>query len=118
MPIFEFERVSLSYSLRDGKRAVLQDLSFTVGDGEILTICGASGTGKTSLLRILAGLTPQSSGSARFRGEAISAPPKGIALVFQDYGNALLRWRTVARNVALGIERQPKGVALGNKGMD
>ena len=112
MSIFEFERVSLSYSLREGKRHVLQDLSFTVGDGEILTICGASGTGKTSLLRILAGLTPQSSGSARFRGANITAPPEGIALVFQDYSNALLRWRTVARNVALGIERRAKGAAL------
>jgi len=118
MPIFEFERVSLSYSLRDGKRAVLQDLSFTVGDGEILTICGASGTGKTSLLRILAGLTPQSSGSARFRGDTITEPPEGIALVFQDYGNALLRWRTVARNVALGIERHAKGSALRKQVMD
>jgi NitT/TauT family transport system ATP-binding protein len=118
MPIFEFERVSLSYSLRDGKRAVLQDLSFTVGDGEILTICGASGTGKTSLLRILAGLTLQSSGSASFRDVPITGPPEGIALVFQDYGNALLRWRTVARNVALGIERHAKGQALRKQVMD
>jgi NitT/TauT family transport system ATP-binding protein len=115
MPIFELERVSLSYNLRDSKRDVLRDLSFTVDEGEILTICGASGTGKTSLLRILAGLTRQSSGAARFRGQDITGPADGIALVFQDYGNALLQWRTVARNVGLGIERNVKGDALRQK---
>jgi ABC-type nitrate/sulfonate/bicarbonate transport system ATPase subunit len=109
MAIFEFDRVSLSYSLRVGKREVLQDITFAVGEGEILTICGASGTGKTSLLRILAGLTRQTNGAARFRGQNITGPAGGIALVFQDYSNALLQWRTVARNVALGIERRAKG---------
>src|ERR1700743_805439 len=112
MPIFALERGSLSYSLRDGTRDVLRDLSFTVGEGEILTICGASGTGKTSLLRILAGLTRQSSGTARFRGTDIAGPPDGIALVFKDYSNALLQWRTAAPNVALGIERRTPATEL------
>ena len=44
MPIFEFERVSLSYSLRDSKRHVLQDLSFTVGDGGTVTLLQRSNT--------------------------------------------------------------------------
>ncbi len=104
MAIFDLDRVSLSYEVRTGKREVLHGLTFAVGEGEILTVCGASGTGKTSLLRILAGLTRQTSGVARFRGEDIAGPANGIALVFQDYSNALLQWRTVARNVALGIE--------------
>jgi NitT/TauT family transport system ATP-binding protein len=112
MSIFELEGVSLGYGVRDGRREVLHDLSLTVNEGEILTICGASATGKTSLLRILAGLTRQSSGSARFRGQDITGPAAGIALVFQDYGSVLLQWRTVARNVALGIERSAKGEAL------
>ncbi len=118
MAIFELERISLSYDLRGGRREVLHDLSFAVSEGEVLTICGASGTGKTSLLRILAGLTQQSSGSARFRGEGIAGPVEGIALVFQDYGNALLQWRTVARNVALGIERSIRGGALRKRVFD
>jgi NitT/TauT family transport system ATP-binding protein len=108
MAIFELDGVSLSFLVRDGKRDVLQDLTFAVREGEILTICGASGTGKTSLLRILAGLTRQTSGAARFRGQDITGPAEGIALVFQDYSNALLQWRTVANNVALGIERKVK----------
>ncbi len=108
MAIFDLDRVSLSYAMRTGRREVLHDLTFALGDGEILTVCGASGTGKTSLLRILAGLTRQTSGVARFRGEDITGPANGIALVFQDYSNALLQWRTVARNVALGIEGKIK----------
>jgi NitT/TauT family transport system ATP-binding protein len=106
--LFELDKVSLAYEVRGGRREVLHDLTFAVGEGEILTVCGASGTGKTSLLRILAGLTPQTGGRARFRGADITGPADGIALVFQDYSNALLQWRTVARNVALGIERNAK----------
>jgi len=115
MSIFDFDNVSLAYSLRVGKREVLQDLTFAVSEGEILTICGASGTGKTSLLRILAGLTRQTGGTARFRGQDISGPADGIALVFQDYNNALLQWRTVASNVALGIERNSTSAQIRTK---
>jgi NitT/TauT family transport system ATP-binding protein len=115
---FEFRDVSLSYPLRGGERAILRDINFDVRDGEILTFCGASGTGKTSLLRILAGLTRQTSGVAHFRGKPIEGPAESVAIVFQDYSNALLQWRTVARNVALGVERLLKGAELKARVMD
>ena len=112
MPIFELRDVSLSYQIPNGTRQVLRDVSFTVSEGEILTFCGASGTGKTSLLQILAGLVRQTSGIAKFRDVSIEGPAESVAIVFQDYSNALLQWRTVARNVALGIERMTKGANL------
>jgi NitT/TauT family transport system ATP-binding protein len=112
MPIFELRDVSLAYPLVGGERQVLRGINIAVEEGDILTVCGASGTGKTSLLRILAGLTRQSSGSASFRGASIEGPADGVAIVFQDYSNALLQWRTVAANVALGIERRLRGGAL------
>jgi NitT/TauT family transport system ATP-binding protein len=115
---FEFRDVSLYYPLRDGVRAILRDINFDVRDGEILTFCGASGTGKTSLLRILAGLTRQTGGLAHFRGKPIEGPAESVAIVFQDYSNALLQWRTVARNVALGVERRLKGAELKARVMD
>jgi ABC-type nitrate/sulfonate/bicarbonate transport system ATPase subunit len=65
---------------------------------------GSSGTGKSTLLRLLGGLVPASSGAIRFRGAAVTGAPAGVVVVFQDYSNALLQWRSVARNVALGIE--------------
>jgi NitT/TauT family transport system ATP-binding protein len=71
----------------------------------VLTICGGSGTGKTSLLRIIAGLVTETGGSVKFRDTPLAGPAEGVAIVFQDYVNALLQSRTVARNVALGIGR-------------
>jgi NitT/TauT family transport system ATP-binding protein len=111
MPVFELRDVSLSYLHPGGPRLILRDVSFTVADGEVLTICGASGTGKTSLLRIMAGLVKETGGSVKFRERPLAGPAEGVAIVFQDYVNALLQWRTVARNVALGIERTTKGEA-------
>lgn len=88
----------------DGPREVLTGISFDVGSGEIVGVVGRSGVGKTTLLRVLGGLVPPDGGVVTFRGAAVTGPPAGVAMVFQDYQNALLPWRTVARNVALGLE--------------
>jgi NitT/TauT family transport system ATP-binding protein len=90
----------------DGQRQVLVEISFEVRAGEIVGIVGRSGAGKTTLLRILGGLLDSSSGTVVFDGEVVRRPPSGAVMVFQDYGNALLPWRTVARNVGLGLEGQ------------
>lgn len=104
MPVFECSGLRVDLPLRDGFRAVLRDVSFDVGRGEVFTIVGASGTGKTTLLRVLGGLTPTSSGTVTFNSGAIEGPPEGVVLVFQDYSHALLPWRSVERNVALALE--------------
>jgi NitT/TauT family transport system ATP-binding protein len=89
-----------------GDRQILRDVSFEVHTGEIVAVIGRSGVGKTTLLRLLGGLLQASSGSVIFDGMAVQQPPDGAVVVFQDYGNALLPWRTVAGNVALGIEHR------------
>lgn len=92
-------------SNRGLRRLVLDDVSFTVAPGEFVSIMGRSGVGKTTLLRILAGLHEPSAGSVlRFDGESVSGPPEGVSLVFQDYTSSLLPWRSVAKNVALPLE--------------
>ena len=66
---------------------------------------GRSGTGKTTLLKVLGGLrdaTPES--VVRFAGAPVDGPPEGVIFVFQDYAASLLPWRTVERNVSLGLE--------------
>jgi ABC-type nitrate/sulfonate/bicarbonate transport system ATPase subunit len=95
---------------KDGPRRILADISLELSRGEILTIVGPSGTGKTTLLRLLGGLTPISRGTVDVNGRPIAGPPADVVIVFQDYSHALLQWRTVARNVALGLEgRLPRG---------
>jgi NitT/TauT family transport system ATP-binding protein len=102
--IYECDGVSLELFPHGQRRLIIDRLSLNVRSGEFLTIVGSSGTGKSTLLRLLGGLMPASSGTIRFRGSTVTAAPAGVVVVFQDYSNALLQWRSVARNVALGIE--------------
>jgi len=87
-----------------GARPVLADVSFDVPAGQFLCIVGPSGCGKTTLLRVLAGLVAPSAGEVTVDGKAVRGPARSRAIVFQDYTKALLPWRTVAGNVALGLE--------------
>ncbi len=106
--VYQVLDLSVSLRRRSEERVILKSLSFDVRKKECLSIVGPSGTGKTTLLRALAGLVPYT-GSVRFHGENLNGPASDVVLVFQDYVNALLRWRTVQKNVALGIEgRIPK----------
>ncbi len=86
------------------KRSILKNINLTIEAGKIYTIVGASGCGKTSLLRILGGLTNKSTGQVFFQNTEVTAPPAEVAFVFQDYANALLPWRTVEKNISLPIE--------------
>jgi NitT/TauT family transport system ATP-binding protein len=96
----------------DGKRAtrrILDSLDFDIEDGEFVSVLGGSGVGKSTLLRVLGGLqavTPDS--VVLHRGQSVAGPPDRVVTVFQDYAASLLPWRTVARNVTLGIESAPK----------
>ena len=87
-----------------GSRPVLAEVTFDVPGGQFLCIVGPSGCGKTTLLRVLAGLIAPSSGEVTVDGKAVRGPARSRAIVFQDYTKALLPWRTVAGNVALGLE--------------
>jgi len=108
--VFSCRGVSVELSHTDGPRRVLDDISLDLSRGEFLTIVGPSGTGKTTLIRLLAGLTRSTRGTVDVNNRPIDGPPEDVIIVFQDYSHALLQWRTVARNVALGLEgRLPRG---------
>jgi NitT/TauT family transport system ATP-binding protein len=98
-------------SHRFGALAVLDDVSFTVGAGEVVAIVGPSGCGKSTLLSILGGLLQPNTGAAELRG----APPPDsfnpLTFVFQDF--ALLPWCTVAENVEFPL--QHTGLTAGER---
>ena len=96
--------VGVSLPGPQGSRKVLAGVDLEVAGGEVVSIVGRSGTGKTTLLRVLGGLLPADEGTVLLGEQAVSGPPASAVTVFQDYARALLPWRTVRRNVALGLE--------------
>src|SRR6185312_14676536 len=102
--IFACRELSLELMHHGERRCIVDRITLDVRRGEFLTIVGASGTGKTTLLRLLGGLAGATGGTIAFRGKPVDSPPEGVVVVFQDYSHALLQWRTVAGNVALGLE--------------
>jgi NitT/TauT family transport system ATP-binding protein len=85
-------------------RLVLEKIDFTLREGEIVAVLGKSGAGKSTFLRALAGLLPPSDGRIEYRGQPVTGPVRGIAMVFQSF--ALFPWLTVLSNVELGLEAQ------------
>lgn len=98
--VLEFDRVAIHL----GGREILSPTSVSIQRGEFVCIIGPSGCGKTTLLRAAAGFVTPSSGQVTRHGKSVTGPSREVAFVFQDYGRALLPWRTVARNVALALE--------------
>jgi NitT/TauT family transport system ATP-binding protein len=91
-------------TLELGGKTIIENLSLGVRPGEFLCIVGASGCGKTTALRLAAGLYQPTSGKVNFDGQPMTQPRREIAIVFQDYGKALLPWRNAAGNVSLALE--------------
>jgi NitT/TauT family transport system ATP-binding protein len=83
---------------------VLDDVNLRLRDNEIVSLLGRSGCGKSSLLRIIAGLMPATGGTVSIGGRPVSGPAPEVAMVFQTF--ALFPWLTVLENVEIGLEAQ------------
>jgi sulfonate transport system ATP-binding protein len=101
----EVQGVSKNFGSNGSALEVLRDINLTIPDGEFTCILGGSGCGKTTLLRIIAGLERDYSGGVRLGNAAIEGPGLDRGLVFQEH--RLLPWLTVNENVGFGIVDLP-----------
>ena len=100
------EHLSKSY----GHHKVVDDVSFEIGGGELVALLGPSGGGKSTILRIIAGLDPADSGEVWLDGRRVDAlhpRERSVGFVFQHY--ALFRHMTVAQNVGFGLSVRGEG---------
>jgi NitT/TauT family transport system ATP-binding protein len=103
MPIIEVSKLGKDFSAGRARVCALADVSFSVEEGQFVTLVGPSGCGKSTLLQILAGLIAATRGEARIEGERICAPmPDKIGMVFQD--PTLLPWKTALANVEFPLD--------------
>jgi branched-chain amino acid transport system ATP-binding protein len=102
MTLLSVENINVAY----GDVQIINDLSLTVNEGEVVSIIGGNGAGKSTLLKAISGLVPPSSGTIRFRGEAVQAlPPEKIVergIIHVPEGRRLFSLMTVAENLDIG----------------
>jgi NitT/TauT family transport system ATP-binding protein len=102
VPAIVVRDLSMRFGTREGPVQALDGVSFEVAEGEFIAVVGRSGCGKTTLMRILGGLTQGTSGRVQVRGRDVTAPLRDVGIVFQ--APTLLPWRTVFDNVMLPAE--------------
>jgi NitT/TauT family transport system ATP-binding protein len=102
-PFIKVEGVAKRYSSRSGSAVqAVNPVSFHIPRGEFTSIVGPSGCGKTTLLKMIGGLMPPTSGTINYEGLAPGRTRPMLGMVFQDA--VLLPWRTVLENVCLATE--------------
>jgi nitrate/nitrite transport system ATP-binding protein len=98
-PILELKGIQKSF---DGT-SVLKDINITVNEGDFVSIIGYSGTGKSTLINLIAGLQKPTEGSAMMDGQPVLGPGPERGIVFQNY--SLLPWLTVSENIRLAVDQ-------------
>jgi NitT/TauT family transport system ATP-binding protein len=94
----------LSFSYEKNEKLVLKDININVEAGEFVCLLGQSGCGKSTFLRLLAGLEQCTSGEIRIGGEKVTEPSLDRGVVFQDYG--LFPWMTAGENITLALKKR------------
>ena len=100
--ILTLKDVSKKYQAKNGEIEALKNITFSVNEGDFVSLIGPSGCGKSTVLSIIAGLEEKSGGKIILDGEEISTISNKIGYMLQK--DSLLEWRTIYKNVILGLE--------------
>jgi nitrate/nitrite transport system ATP-binding protein len=103
MAFIELCGVSKGYGLPDQRTEVLEDVNLSIEKGELVSIVGYSGAGKTTLISLLAGLILPDKGTVEVGGKMVKGPGPERGVVFQNY--SLLPWLSVVENVQLAVDQ-------------
>jgi NitT/TauT family transport system ATP-binding protein len=101
-PILNLENLTYSYHSKDAETKAIENLSFTVNEGDFVGIVGPSGCGKTTLLNLLANIISPSLGNILLNNKSLSLSRDKMALMPQK--DQLFEWRTIEKNILLGLE--------------
>ncbi|WP_123043250.1 ABC transporter ATP-binding protein [Cohnella candidum] len=101
-PVISLRGLSLAYGAGKNRKAVLKDVNLEIGENEFVVVLGASGCGKTSLLRLLAGYETHEEGEIAVLGSETPAPRPEVGVVFQQAN--LFPWLDIRRNVEFGLK--------------
>lgn len=104
MTLLSVTNISKVFDSANQSTLAIKQISFEVREKEFVSVIGPSGCGKTTLLMIISGLMPPSSGKITLKGVRVDSPPPGLILLFQDYSRSLMPWRKVLANVCYGLE--------------
>lgn len=103
--ITSLKKISKTYSLENDQDVlILKDIDLQIKEGEFIALLGQSGSGKSTILRIMSGLIPPSSGTVIHHGEELTEVNPDVAIVFQSF--ALYPWLSVAENVRVGLNQR------------
>ena len=102
MDILTFDKVSLTYQTVEGETTALKDVTFSVREGEFVSLVGPSGCGKTTILSMIAGLLKATSGEILIDGKLVDKPTENMGYMLQR--DHLFSWRTIEKNVLLPLE--------------
>ncbi|HEY8908717.1 MAG TPA: ABC transporter ATP-binding protein [Desulfosporosinus sp.] len=100
--VVEVHNVSMKYQSLNGEITALENINFSVLEGEFVSIVGPSGCGKSTLLSIISGLLSATSGTVLLSGEKVKGTSRKIGYMLQK--DHLFDWRTIYQNVMLGLE--------------
>lgn len=109
MKKIDIRNLTVDYTEKNNRFTALKDISFSINEGEFVSVIGSSGCGKSTLLSVLEGLSSPTDGTVTIDGNRINGTGTDRGVVFQHY--SLFPWMTARKNVAFGIKQVKKGIS-------